>query len=1336
MKFIDRNSDYGRVPDDVRPLVRGLLENTRRFSADDGNDAPYVTDALKYTARSQDRRSVDEYTGGDSFVESIIDVFGFQPLDFQVESWQLLADLHDARTTHDESQAAILSAPTGFGKTEGFLGPLYQLLRDDDQDMAVLVYPSRALLQDQLSRILEHFHDIRSTSDDQLSVGIWMGNMPYQLEDVETNRTVFSRSGSTREFRLADCWCSREGESHSFIYSGGNNGYDLVCEHDSSHTFSHRELQLSRTSMRHGNHPDIMLTTLESLELFGLKPNYDIIHHADTIVFDEIHLYTGLRGAHTANIVKNIEAITDDPLLWVGSSATVDDAERFAGKIFPVDDDRVVGVAPSDSDFDTEHDDKEHYYFLKATEDGPGVSSMFIQQLLLLGHGVLQPVDGSRGKILSFIDSISQVNQKRSQLEDADHTRRLWEHHLDTGGEGDWDRVAEAMGYEFLREDLSFSSVYSDVGFDASVVDSDVLLSTNFLEVGIDVGDISMITQYRTPWNLSSFVQRVGRAARTPGTDSHVFVFLSDLTSDANMFYRADRFLGSEIRTPLKIDNEVVAWIHDQFEAFYRVASDIQDRRYFGRKEKEFFHEEFLVDELEWDDYHTLLIDPSTVLERELDIHDSFDPLTGQEPIVEVLALLEEERDDLDDLAGGHSVSGDQTMAVRDTILEYIHERAALVEECAEHPEDVVSSEVLDQLSSQLTEAREAVQTETDPEESTVDQFQRTLPTLFDIMGNVLRVKNAAEGHELDLRDLRYDVQDVQEDVDRLRAFSDDDERHSIRQKRQQIYYLMQALEQLHQYQKLESNHLSLYFVKYLLRGGYYYDRFLRAGGDSLDGEVWYIPENYFDDAGKYVTVFHGDDDIDGSEEPVDKLVHSYTPYRSEYQHEAGQLQAFLPPTEVDDGTVRFDFSDIQGDRQGDVLVPDAVSLSDVTDLSGSKALNIVRYCPECFQVLDIDSCLRHNTSKLGKIHASPQVETELTGRDDEASRGGVTLADISGKVLLTGVSLQITPATSRGPGDYIFTGGDRIEQLIESPKPTIGFTLDTRGLLFDVSGFLETVDDDLVARAGRYKSFDDLSPTETAVHTAAHFYTQLVADLAGISPASLFYGFDIDDETVYVFERSQGGQGIVDLVFDDVREDPAAALDGITRIAYNPQVLNERLWADESFVESLSVDADRDRIAELVRESDIAPVFDHVTDLLVEEVQSSVDRVRQLAREEALSQRTVAEIKHVVARERVGGAEDYPEDAVAAVDPMFEGHDRAETLFFSPDIDGCVDNLHLSECISTHDQSDTLSYVMLEALREEVIERVPTDEVGDGVFDHETLPGGEYGDTSVFVTL
>jgi hypothetical protein len=1342
MKYFDRNSDEARMDAEVQPLLEGLLQNKQIFIAEDTDDAPEVTGALKYTQEEQKRRDVDDYDGDNPFVESIIDIFGFQPLDFQVNSWKVMEEIDARRQRRDKSQRVIFSAPTGFGKTESFLGPLYQLLRRGDQEMAILVYPSRALLQDQLARILEHIHTIREDSGDHLSVGIWTGQTPYEISDVEND--FFEREGSEQEFKLANCWCGEEDETNSFVYRGGSDGHSVVCESNEDHSFSNRELVLNRTDMRKGGHPNILLTTLESLELFGLKPNYDIISHADSIVFDEIHLYTGLRGAHTANIVNNIESVTDDSILWVGSSATIDNEERFANKIFPSGGE-LESVSPPDSDFATDHDDKEHYYFMKSTESGPGVSSMYIQQIMLLGHSLLEKQNGDRGKILSFIDSISQVNQKRTQLEDADSNRGLWQYHVGSGDTSDWEVVAQDMGYNFLRNDLDFGSVYSDVGFDASVKDNDVLLSTNFLEVGIDVGDITIVTQYRTPWNLSSFVQRAGRAAREEGTDSHIFVFLSDLTEDSNMFYRADRFLSSEIRTPLKTDNEVVKWIHDRFESYYEIASRISDRRYYSTKEEtEDFHEKLLVDELRWGDYHTLITDPGQVLARELDIYDSFDSLVGQRPVEEVLARLEEEQDEIDNQLSIEGVEGDTVSSIsnsiHENILGFVQERSDVVEECGEAE---VPENLLDDLSSKLDSIGKTLTDQAGNTTGSVSEtgYQEVLPDLFDVTSDILRLQNSIQNDSVNVGQFEFSAQDISDQVSELKRLTDDEEVKKLEKKRKKTQYLMKALEEIHDYNEIQTNHLSLHYVKHLLRGGYYFNRFLRVDGGSLgDGDIWYIPENYFNDAGKYFTVKYGDNEGSDSEEPIDKLVHSYTPFRSEYQQDAGHLQAFVPMTVVEeDGTVRFDFSDIdEGETHDDLFVPGSITLSDIDDLSGSKALNIVRYCPQCLQILDEGSCLRHNDSRLGKIHSSPNVETTLTERVEESTQGSMSLADVSGKVRLTGTSLEITPATySSQNGEYIFTGGDRISREIKAPEQTLGFTIDTRGLIFDISGYLDVVDDDVTTEhASRYNDFDEVSARYVATHTAAHFYTQFVADLAGISPNMLFYGFDMDNEEVYVFERSQGGQGIVDLVFNDVREDPATALESITRISYNPQVINERLWADEEFVENLEESRNKDQLEEFVRSFDEVPVYDHIVDLIVEEVQSSVDRAAQLAQEESISRETAYEVKHTVSNERVAGVETFPEEKVSNVVPDIGDHERLKTLFFSPDIDGCVENLHLAECISSHDQSDALSYVFLEELREGLLEYVPSNKSADHIFDKEMFPGGEYDGTNVFVTL
>ncbi|ELZ48826.1 dead/deah box helicase [Halorubrum coriense DSM 10284] len=1347
MKYFDSNSDRSRVDDDVEPLVHGILENTQIFGPDT-KSPPRVTSALKYVQEPQKRRSPGEYKGDDEFIENIIDIFGFEPLNFQQTSWDTVRDLNERRRGGD-SQGAIFSAPTGFGKTEAFLGPLYQLLQDDDLDRVALVYPSKALLQDQLGRVLKHLHTIKTTTDEQLSVGVWSGDTAYKPEDVSTEDALFEGTGRRKRFRLANCWCGDHQDPHAFQYEGGGSHYDLVCEHDEAHRFSDREVVLNREDIRRSDGPDIVLTTLESLELFGLKPNYSLIDEIDAIVFDEVHLYTGIRGAHAANIIENIEEITDHSTLWLGASATVDDAEQFAAKIFPIPDGRIRAVSPPDEDFATDHNDKEHYFFLKATEDGPGVSSMFIQQILLLGHAMLQQRGEPRGKVLSFIDSISQVNQKRSQLEDADRQRDLWRYHTDIDEPGDWREVANGMDREFVEGPLNFSSVFSDVGFDASVVQSDVLLSTNFLEVGIDVGDISIVTQYRTPWNLSSFVQRVGRAARESGTDSFIFVFLSDLTSDANMFYRADRFLGSEIRTPLKSDNEVIDWIHERYREFYEVSSRVRDRHHYSTsQEKTEFHKEYLVDELGWESYHTLISDPQTVLSRELGMTDSFSPLTGQEPITHVLAKIESREEEIQRKLGNLGLDGDSSTGntaremvegVREDILSYVQERVVLVEQCREHDDPLVEESVLDRLEEVLVQSRDTIADSNPDPMAELDHFRDVLPLLYDSKASVLRIKNASDRDDIVLPRLNYDVGELEDAVERVADAADDGRAGALVRERKRIYYLKQSLEELYDYQSIQSNILSLYYVKHLLRGAYYYDRFLQVNNDSLGGEVWYVPENYFDDAGQYFTVFHGKNDTDGSDQSIDTLVHSYAPFRSEYKQEAGRLQAFVPETVVEDDTVRFVFEDVPGERRDGLIIPDSIRLDELTDLSGSKALNIVRYCPQCLQILDQDSCLRHNDSAYGKIHASPDVETDVVLGGDAESQEISTLSDVSGEIRLSGASLEITPATyARSADEYIFTGGDRIERSIKAPEQTLGFELDTRGITFDVSGYLERIDDpDVISRVDRYKNLSEVGLQEIGVHTAAHFFTQLVADVAGVTPGSLFYGVDSEEEVVYVFERSQGGQGLVDMVFEDFQEDPGTTLESATRITYDPQVICERLWADKDFIDKVSTsDIGRAKIEEIVRKSDEVPVFEHVVEQVVEEVQSSIDRARQLVREENISVRRACTVKHVVASARIDGDDTYPEEKVNNHLTDFDNHERVKALFFSPNIDGCVENLQLSECISGHDQSDTLSYVLLEELREELIQRVEHEDLGDEIFDREVLPGGEYDGTSIFLTL
>lgn len=1381
MKFYDRNSNPDRIDDEVEPLIGALLRNKQLFG-EDGSNASHVTESVKYKAKPQKRRQTSEYTGGNEFVENIKRVFGFEPLDFQVECWELINDLSSRRQRKNHSQAAILSAPTGFGKTEAFLGPIYQMGREKQSGSTIIVYPRRALLQNQFERILEHIHQIRDGGHSPLSVGLYMGGMPYGLDEVRSNDSFFEEEKGRPRFKLANCWCSTDDDTHSFEYFGTSRGYRIQCENDPDHEFSLGEVVMHREEIK-DHTPDILLTTLESLELFSLKPNYNIIDDADTIVFDEAHLYTGLRGAHAAQIVKNIDRITDQNLLWLGASATIDNPERFGKKLFDVGPNLETVDVP-ESDIDRNHNDKEHYHFLISPEDGPGASSMMIQQLMMLGHGMLER-GGWRGKILSFIDSTSQINQKSAQFDNADSTRQLWQYHRSGEGFENWDNLAEAMGYDFVDEPLELMRVFADRGFDVDeAAGSDLLFSTSFLEVGIDVGDISIVTQYRTPQDLSSFIQRIGRAAREEDMDSHIFVFLSNLTGDANMFYRADRFLESSLRTPLKPDNEVVEWIHEQLYSYYTVVTDIRDGGMMGIREThtEFF-DRLIREELGFEEFHQFLDNPDQFLDGYVELSDApSTPLIAEQPVSDLETTLEEREEYLNDqlaeLGEFVDIDGDTIVRGGEAFEQYIGEiESRILTAVSDYRttltefEEVFESANATTPSSQIEEVRDGLRDtqstiehgEWSTDEERLSEYNQLLASLAETGGRLMGLRGQVSLHvDGEVSGVALgEIEELQRAMDLLSGMAGDERLERIRTELKQIYYLKQTLTKFKEYADLDSDPdsryempwLSLWYVKDLFRAAYYFDRFLSITNDDPRENIWYVPENYFDSSGQYFTVFYGEDDHNGTEESVDGIVSSHAPYNAEYQGTPGFLQVFMPRTKIPEGEdldgeepprVVFDYEKTEGlevDKQERMWIPESIQLQTVPDLTGNSAQNIVRYCPDCLQIMeDRESCLYHGNSDVGKIHGSTRVKTVTQEREVNESVGDLSLCDVVGDVTLEGVSLSITPAKWSG-SDIGYTWADetRRKREIESPDPPLGFTLDTRGLVFDISGFIDSLDEEVRDAVSRYKDMGDVDLEYLAHHTTAHYLMQIVSDVSGVNSTMLFYGMDPESHEVFIFERTEGGQGIVDLVFDEVTSDPGSVLEAMNRTGYNSQVINERLWADRDVIDSLPTDSQltEDRAREIVEDFGEDIPYEDVRDRVAEEFISTADRAEQLrSNVKRLDLAGAYQVKNLIANAQIEGTDEFPECELRAsnVEVSDTALQTAKSLFYSPDVDGCVENLHLSGCISGHDQSDSLSYVVLEALREFLITEINETDATKHMFDTERLPASTIDDTHVFL--
>ena len=479
-------------------------------------------------------------------------------------------------------------------------------------------------------------------------------------------------------------------------------------------------------------------------------------------------MYTGLRGAHAARIIENINYITNQPLLWLGASATIDNPERFAKKLFDLPPNRIRAVEPPKSDFDEEHNDHEHFYFLTTFEEGPTVSALMIQQTMLLGHSVLGGDANNRTKALSFIDSRSQVNQKYDQLQDAEATKELWQLHREGDGYENWERVAREYHEDhpdpFWEDNIEFLPVSADHGFNAEEsAAADVMLTTSFLEVGIDVGTIELVSQYRTPRELSSFIQRSGRAARQEGMDSHILVFLSTLTSDANMFYRADRFLDSELRTPLRPENKVVKWVHESLRKFYEIASNLDRRHYNNRREEEqAFFRQYLGEALGFESLVDFLLDPAAAVGDRFDADFPSTSLQAYDPIEECDNALETALDSLvnefeeiesfvsfDGENVGLGSSGVQAYLgeVQDAIIMFIEECEMEIETAASQ-QSASSDPVLDDLLDQLNKKRSEVLSQPAEDlEARIETYNSIIADFGGIIGQLKRLDGTTIGY-------------------------------------------------------------------------------------------------------------------------------------------------------------------------------------------------------------------------------------------------------------------------------------------------------------------------------------------------------------------------------------------------------------------------------------------------------------------------------------------------------------------------------------------------------------------------------------------------------------
>jgi len=455
----------------------------------------------------------------------------------------------------------IISAPTGTGKTLIFLLPVLIRAIENNKKKgtkALIIYPRKALSSDQLEKLLGVIIALEDVSSKDL------GRIYIGIDDGSTARRWYKPgdrySRHEQKFRGIKCpLCAREKHESSLIVN--ENEKTIKCER-----CNRKFKNILYTKEEIWNNPaDIIITNNyalsqrlmmnESHTIFGrgceVGPKY--------IIIDEVHTYKEELGGHMANIIKRLQNVIRyyNPEVnqkFIGCSATIESPEDFGKKIF--DSEVIVEEYPQLESKDTTRD--EYHFFVLPRQE---VATMFlgIQTASIFGH--FYRLMNPKNKILMFIDSISECERMKNLLNENE-IDRIYMSHITNGDDPtnpfNWGHLFESSEQP-LRVDIHHSKVPNRERIEDEIKRGvlDVIISTSTLELGIDIGDVAAVIQYKVPRAFDGYIQRVGRAGRKTGMTVSCCI-MANSSYEAFYFANPELLVFPEFKTPVATDNDYI----------------------------------------------------------------------------------------------------------------------------------------------------------------------------------------------------------------------------------------------------------------------------------------------------------------------------------------------------------------------------------------------------------------------------------------------------------------------------------------------------------------------------------------------------------------------------------------------------------------------------------------------------------------------------------------------------------------------------------------------------------------------------------------------------------
>jgi hypothetical protein len=520
-----------------------------------------------------------------------------------------------------EPLSTIVCAGTGSGKTLAFYLPaLASIVRHRLADQSPLpwvkvisIYPRTELLKDQLREVLSRARSIPSKIQGiecaRIRVGALYGDVPSSSGQNMSWPKGWTKRGTSRICPSLQCLeCDSQLLWAETDFVGGRER--LECGAGCGFTIDGSEFPLTRSSLAK-HPPDVLLTTTEMVNrrlsdshlghLFGVGKNVSRV--PDLVLLDEAHTYEGRHGAQVAYLLRRWRRLVDQPLRFVGLSATLREASSFFSVLTGVRSNLVEEISPKQDELIAEGAE----YLLALRGDPVSRSALLsttIQAALLLQRCLDPRVDAGGRPV------VSDLFGKRSFIftDDLDVTNRLYFNLLDAEGrnsrgqpnllrapggglaslrrEGvserryhagqDW-RTCEQLGHD-LTARLSVDRVSSqDRGVSA---EAELIVATAALEVGFDDPSVGAVIQHKAPRGVAGFLQRKGRAGRTRGMRPWMVVVLSDYGRDRVAYQNYDLLFDPElpVRT-LPLANRYIGRIQAAYATMDFLGQKLQNER-------------------------------------------------------------------------------------------------------------------------------------------------------------------------------------------------------------------------------------------------------------------------------------------------------------------------------------------------------------------------------------------------------------------------------------------------------------------------------------------------------------------------------------------------------------------------------------------------------------------------------------------------------------------------------------------------------------------------------------------------------------------------------------